>query len=139
MPKKYDKEPIAWITRGGKHIPIFEGDEETLTKEEYENLFTEYERLQKRANEYSREVDTSDSYRTSHTFHKENNTELYQDYNKFYSHRNKMIRILKLKGIAYNKYAPGSLKQLYPEDVLKRNFSKLRSNYNYYLKISGKK
>ena len=26
MPKKFDREPIAWITRGGKHIPIFEGD-----------------------------------------------------------------------------------------------------------------
>lgn len=22
--KKFDKEPVAWITRGGKHIPIFE-------------------------------------------------------------------------------------------------------------------
>ena len=26
--KKSGKTPIAWITRGGKHIPIFEGDEE---------------------------------------------------------------------------------------------------------------
>ena len=24
MPKKYDREPIAWITRGGKHVPIFD-------------------------------------------------------------------------------------------------------------------
>lgn len=24
--KKFDKEPVAWITRGGKHIPIFEDD-----------------------------------------------------------------------------------------------------------------
>ena len=27
MPKKFDREPIAWITRGGKHVPIFEGDD----------------------------------------------------------------------------------------------------------------
>ena len=138
MPK-YDREPVAWITRGGKHIPIFEGDEEILSKEEYEKLFTEYERLQKRANEYSREVADAEGYKNSAEYHEDNKTELYKDYKKFYSHRNKMIRILKLKGTAYNKYAPGSLKQLYPEDVLKRNFDKLRSNYNYYLKISGKK
>ena len=32
MPKKYDKEPIGWITRGGKHVPIFDKEGETLTK-----------------------------------------------------------------------------------------------------------
>lgn len=26
--KKFDKEPVAWITRGGKHIPIFDDEEE---------------------------------------------------------------------------------------------------------------
>ena len=24
--KKFDKEPIAWITRNGKHVPIFDDD-----------------------------------------------------------------------------------------------------------------
>ena len=28
MPKKFDREPVAWITRGGKHVPIFEGEDE---------------------------------------------------------------------------------------------------------------
>ena len=28
----YEKTPIAWITRGGKHIPIFEGDEDVKGK-----------------------------------------------------------------------------------------------------------
>ena len=27
MPK-YDREPVAWITRGGKHIPIFDKEED---------------------------------------------------------------------------------------------------------------
>ena len=27
MPKKFDREPVAWITRGGKHVPIFDEDE----------------------------------------------------------------------------------------------------------------
>ena len=27
MPKKFDREPIAWITRGGKHVPIFEKED----------------------------------------------------------------------------------------------------------------
>ena len=25
--KRQGREPVAWITRGGKHIPIFDGDE----------------------------------------------------------------------------------------------------------------
>ena len=33
MPKKFDREPIAWITRGGKHVPIFEKDELVEAKE----------------------------------------------------------------------------------------------------------
>ena len=27
MPKKFDREPVAWITRGGKHVPIFENED----------------------------------------------------------------------------------------------------------------
>ena len=26
--KKFDREPIAWITRGGKHVPIFDEEDE---------------------------------------------------------------------------------------------------------------
>ena len=38
--KKFDKEPIAWITRGGKHIPIFDDNDKNdellkLTEEEW--------------------------------------------------------------------------------------------------------
>ena len=37
--KKFDREPIAWITRGGKHVPIFEGDDKNelskLTEQEW--------------------------------------------------------------------------------------------------------
>ena len=39
MPKKFDREPVAWITRGGKHVPIFEGDDKNelskLTEQEW--------------------------------------------------------------------------------------------------------
>ena len=34
MPKKFDREPVTWITRGGKHIPIFDKDsKDDKTKE----------------------------------------------------------------------------------------------------------
>ena len=32
MPKKFDKEPVAWITRGGKHIPIFDTKVEKVSQ-----------------------------------------------------------------------------------------------------------
>ena len=35
MPKKFDREPIAWITRGGKHVPIFD---KTYTEAEYDAM-----------------------------------------------------------------------------------------------------
>ena len=42
MPKKFDREPVAWITRGGKHIPIFEDDtkslKESLSKRQQQKL-----------------------------------------------------------------------------------------------------
>ena len=38
MPKKFDREPVAWITRGGKHIPIFEGDESETLPENIDKL-----------------------------------------------------------------------------------------------------
>ena len=48
MPKKFDREPVAWITRGGKHIPIFEDEESKLTKEQTEfskSVANKYRRL----------------------------------------------------------------------------------------------
>ena len=32
MPK-YDREPVAWITRGGKHIPIFDSEDNYSEKD----------------------------------------------------------------------------------------------------------
>ena len=47
MPK-YDREPVAWITRGGKHIPIFDKEDGKIKKGEWKTIngtriFVEYE------------------------------------------------------------------------------------------------
>ena len=40
MPKKYDKEPIGWITRGGKHVPIFDKGLSDMSPEQKAKLDT---------------------------------------------------------------------------------------------------
>ena len=40
MPKKFDREPVAWITRGGKHVPIFEGEAKKFDPNKLEDDIT---------------------------------------------------------------------------------------------------